>query len=76
LACFAVALVEWFRAWMLTLKGEQSLLERLISNELVFHWLEWTVVAFVFAVVVCIIFGLYRARKAAKLDPVEALGYE
>lgn len=37
---------------------------------------EWTIVAFVFAVVVCIIFGLYPARKASKLDPVEALRYE
>ncbi len=37
---------------------------------------EWTVAAFIFAVVVCIIFGLYPARKAAKLDPVEALRYE
>jgi putative ABC transport system permease protein len=36
----------------------------------------WTVIAFVFAVVVCIIFGLYPARKAAKLDPVKALHYE
>jgi len=37
---------------------------------------EWTIVAFVFAIVVCIIFGLYPARKAAKLNPVEALRYE
>jgi len=37
---------------------------------------EWTVIAVVFAVVVCIIFGLYPARKAAKLNPVEALRYE
>lgn len=38
--------------------------------------LEWTIVALIFAVIVCIIFGLYPARKAAKLDPVEALRYE
>jgi putative ABC transport system permease protein len=38
--------------------------------------LEWTIVAFIFAIIVCIIFGLYPARKAAKLNPVEALRYE
>ncbi|MEM3623254.1 MAG: FtsX-like permease family protein [Candidatus Bathyarchaeia archaeon] len=37
---------------------------------------EWTIIAFVFAIIVCIIFGLYPARKAAKLNPVEALRYE
>ncbi|MBS7632093.1 ABC transporter permease [Candidatus Bathyarchaeota archaeon] len=37
---------------------------------------EWTVIAFVFAIVVCVVFGLYPARKAAKLDPVNALRYE
>jgi putative ABC transport system permease protein len=37
---------------------------------------EWTIVAFVFAIVVCVIFGLYPARKAARLDPVQALRYE
>jgi putative ABC transport system permease protein len=37
---------------------------------------QWTIIAFVFAVVVCIIFGLYPARKASKLNPVEALRYE
>ncbi len=37
---------------------------------------EWTIIAFIFAIIVCIIFGLYPARKAAKLDPVEALRYE
>jgi len=38
--------------------------------------LEWTIIAFAFAIIVCIIFGLYPARKAAKLNPVEALRYE
>jgi putative ABC transport system permease protein len=37
---------------------------------------EWTIIAFIFAILVCIIFGLYPARKAAKLNPVEALRYE
>jgi len=38
--------------------------------------LPWTVGAIVFGTMVCILFGLYPARKAAKLDPVEALRYE
>jgi putative ABC transport system permease protein len=37
---------------------------------------EWTVIAFIFAIIICIIFGLYPARKASKLNPVEALRYE
>jgi len=37
---------------------------------------EWILIAFIFAIVVCIIFGLYPARKASKLNPVEALRYE
>jgi len=37
---------------------------------------QWAVGAIVFAIGVSIIFGWYPARKAAKLDPVEALRYE
>jgi ABC-type antimicrobial peptide transport system permease subunit len=37
---------------------------------------EWTIIAFAFAIIVCIIFGLYPARKASKLNPVDALRYE
>jgi ABC-type antimicrobial peptide transport system permease subunit len=37
---------------------------------------EWTIIALVFAIVIRIIFGLYPAKKAVKLDPVEALRYE
>jgi putative ABC transport system permease protein len=37
---------------------------------------QWTIAAFIFAVTVCIVFGLYPARKASKLNPVEALHYE
>lgn len=37
---------------------------------------QWAVGAIVFAVGVSVIFGWYPARKAAKLNPVEALRYE
>ncbi|MEM2696309.1 MAG: FtsX-like permease family protein [Thermoproteota archaeon] len=36
----------------------------------------WMVLAFLFAIIICIAFGLYPARKAAKMNPVEALRYE
>lgn len=37
---------------------------------------EWTIAALAFAIVICVIFGLYPARKASRLNPVEALRYE
>jgi len=37
---------------------------------------EWIFIAMVFAVGVSVIFGWYPARKAAKLEPVQALRYE
>jgi putative ABC transport system permease protein len=36
----------------------------------------WAIGAMVFGIVICVLFGLYPARKAAKLDPVKALRYE
>jgi putative ABC transport system permease protein len=38
--------------------------------------LEWTIIALIFGIVICVIFGLYPARKASKLNPVDALRYE
>jgi putative ABC transport system permease protein len=42
-----------------------------------FHFsVPWTIIAVVFSSVIGIIFGIYPARRAAGLDPVDALRYE
>ncbi len=37
---------------------------------------EWVVYAFIFSAAVGIFFGFYPARKASRLDPIDALRYE
>ena len=37
---------------------------------------EWVAYAFIFSAIVGVFFGFYPARKASRLDPIEALRYE
>ena len=51
----------------------------LISNQInfPFHFsIFWTVTAVVFSALIGIIFGIYPARRAARLNPGDALRYE
>lgn len=51
----------------------------LISNQInfPFHFsVGWTIIAVVFSAAIGIIFGIYPARRAARLNPVDALRYE
>ena len=36
----------------------------------------WVIIAFVFSASIGLIFGLYPANRAARMDPIKALHYE
>ncbi len=55
---------------LLTARGVANLIR--FPYSVPFHWI---VIAFVFSASIGIIFGLYPANRAAKMDPIQALGH-
>jgi putative ABC transport system permease protein len=66
------------------LGGSIGILRGMTTSYVITHTLGWPVLvspaailaAVIFSMAVGIFFGFYPARKAARLDPIEALRYE
>jgi len=66
------------------LGGAIGILIGVLASKLISVFAQWStlispasiLLAFLFSALVGIFFGFYRARKAAFLDPIEALRYE
>ncbi|MES1261008.1 MAG: ABC transporter permease [Acidobacteriota bacterium] len=64
--------------------GAAGILLGILTSLLISHFAQWStvvslgsvMVAFVFSALVGVFFGFYPARKAAFMDPIEALHYE